>query len=119
MCSQVNPSWTKEQVLARSHPNMLAATAWLNKLYTGSIDGVTLSAPLTYAGMHAVATKCRLLMTPSHVFGSPSCSQTAFVFATRARGFFILLMLMVRALSSGYYNAAHQCVCGMVHQVAP
>ncbi|PFH48468.1 hypothetical protein AMATHDRAFT_65378 [Amanita thiersii Skay4041] len=45
--------WTKAQVQARAHPNVLAATVWLNKLYksgTGrTLDGVDLSTPLTYA----------------------------------------------------------------------
>ena len=46
-------SWTKPQVQARSHPNVLATTIWLNNLYrTASgetIEGVDLSTPLTYA----------------------------------------------------------------------
>lgn len=49
-------SWTKPQVQARSHPNLLAATVWLNKLYTAKpsagiskFDGVDLDVPLTYA----------------------------------------------------------------------
>ena len=49
-------SWTKPQVQARSHPNVLAATVWLNKLYTAKpgagiskYDGVDLNVPLTYA----------------------------------------------------------------------
>jgi hypothetical protein len=45
--------WTKPQVEARSHPNVLAASAWLNNLYQisahSSIEGVDLSTPLTYA----------------------------------------------------------------------
>ncbi|KAF9048815.1 DUF1479-domain-containing protein [Panaeolus papilionaceus] len=49
--------WTKPQVQARSHPNLLAATVWLNKLYSvnnksnspDSIKGVDLDVPLTYA----------------------------------------------------------------------
>ncbi|KIK58246.1 hypothetical protein GYMLUDRAFT_98191 [Collybiopsis luxurians FD-317 M1] len=45
--------WTKPQVEARSHPNVLAASAWLNNLYRDSspspMEGVDLSAPLTYA----------------------------------------------------------------------
>ncbi|KAJ3730940.1 hypothetical protein DFJ43DRAFT_1189621 [Lentinula guzmanii] len=45
--------WTKPQVQARSHPNLLAASAWLNNLYrdpeNNSLDGVDLSTPLTYA----------------------------------------------------------------------
>ncbi|KAG6827163.1 hypothetical protein H0H92_012923 [Tricholoma furcatifolium] len=46
--------WTKPQVEARSHPNMLEATVWLNHLYHArgsnvATDGVDLSVPLTYA----------------------------------------------------------------------
>ncbi|KAF5379767.1 hypothetical protein D9615_005720 [Tricholomella constricta] len=45
--------WTKSQVEARSHPNVLAASVWLNKLYRAkegvSTEGVDLSTPLTYA----------------------------------------------------------------------
>ncbi|KAF9266403.1 DUF1479-domain-containing protein [Marasmius fiardii PR-910] len=44
--------WTKPQVEARSHPNMLAASAWLNNLYSSPeerLDGVDMSTPLTYA----------------------------------------------------------------------
>ncbi|KDR78730.1 hypothetical protein GALMADRAFT_244254 [Galerina marginata CBS 339.88] len=47
--------WTKPQVQARSHPNVLAATVWLNNLYSkksetsASLEGVDLNVPLTYA----------------------------------------------------------------------
>jgi len=45
--------WTKSQVKARSHPNVLAASVWLNNLYHTKdgqkIEGVDLSTPLTYA----------------------------------------------------------------------
>ncbi|THV05658.1 DUF1479-domain-containing protein [Dendrothele bispora CBS 962.96] len=45
--------WTKPQVEARSHPNMMAACTWLNNLYRdpadSKLEGVDLSAPLTYA----------------------------------------------------------------------
>ncbi|KAG5640154.1 hypothetical protein DXG03_000905, partial [Asterophora parasitica] len=45
--------WTRSQVEARAHPNILATSIWLNNLYHtkdgGSIDGVDLSTPLTYA----------------------------------------------------------------------
>jgi len=48
--------WTKSQVKARSHPNVLAATAWLNHLYHQSfhsdgekIVGLRLDQPLSYA----------------------------------------------------------------------
>ncbi|KAF9266404.1 DUF1479-domain-containing protein [Marasmius fiardii PR-910] len=44
--------WTKPQVEARSHPNMLAASTWLNNLYTSpeaNMEGVDMSKPLTYA----------------------------------------------------------------------
>ena len=58
-------SWTKPQVQARSHPNLLASIVWLNNLYhaqvteTGNgemneqlantMKGVDLNTPLTYA----------------------------------------------------------------------
>ncbi|KAI0045073.1 DUF1479-domain-containing protein [Auriscalpium vulgare] len=45
--------WTKAQVLARAHPNVLNATTFLNNLYHTkdgkAPDGVDLSAPLSYA----------------------------------------------------------------------
>ncbi|KAF9478840.1 DUF1479-domain-containing protein [Pholiota conissans] len=48
--------WTKPQVQARSHPNLLAASTWLNKLYhtksnpdSPKFEGVDLNIPLTYA----------------------------------------------------------------------
>jgi len=45
--------WTKSQVRARGHPNVLAAGAWLNSFYhvkSGTtIDDVDLSTPLSYA----------------------------------------------------------------------
>ncbi|KAK7032721.1 DUF1479-domain-containing protein [Favolaschia claudopus] len=45
--------WTKAQIQARAHPNMLAASTWLNKLYHTTsgknIQGVDLGTPLSYA----------------------------------------------------------------------
>ncbi|KIY44067.1 DUF1479-domain-containing protein [Fistulina hepatica ATCC 64428] len=45
--------WTKPQVLARAHPNVLAVSAWLNGLYDApeetTMDGVVPSQPLSYA----------------------------------------------------------------------
>nr|GAT52483.1 predicted protein [Mycena chlorophos] len=46
--------WTKSQVEARAHPNMLAAITWLNTLYHSagaatSLEGVDLKTPLSYA----------------------------------------------------------------------
>ncbi|KAK0494059.1 hypothetical protein EDD18DRAFT_1403122 [Armillaria luteobubalina] len=45
--------WTKPQVEARAHPNMLKASTWLNQIYhyDGELerDGVDLSEPLSYA----------------------------------------------------------------------
>ncbi|KIP06972.1 hypothetical protein PHLGIDRAFT_90163 [Phlebiopsis gigantea 11061_1 CR5-6] len=45
--------WTKSQVRARAHPNVLAASAWLNQLYhvksTRALSDVDLAAPLSYA----------------------------------------------------------------------
>ncbi|KAF7987013.1 hypothetical protein HWV62_109 [Athelia sp. TMB] len=48
-----NLYWTKPQVQARQHPNVLAASAWLNNLFhtksDKKLDGVDLSTPLSYA----------------------------------------------------------------------
>ncbi|EJD42505.1 DUF1479-domain-containing protein, partial [Auricularia subglabra TFB-10046 SS5] len=42
--------WSKPQVEARAHPNILNASTWLNQLYTGTgADPRVLSAPLSYA----------------------------------------------------------------------
>ncbi|KAJ6468308.1 hypothetical protein C8R45DRAFT_1018246 [Mycena sanguinolenta] len=45
--------WTKAQVQARAHPNMLAASIWLNNLYHATsgqkVQGVDLATPLSYA----------------------------------------------------------------------
>ncbi|KAA1467115.1 DUF1479-domain-containing protein [Dentipellis sp. KUC8613] len=45
--------WTRSQVLARAHPNVLNATTFLNKLYhvkdDAQLDGIDLSTPLVYA----------------------------------------------------------------------
>ncbi|GJE92712.1 DUF1479 domain-containing protein [Phanerochaete sordida] len=45
--------WTKSQVRARGHPNVLAATAWLNKFYhinsQKKLSDVDLATPLSYA----------------------------------------------------------------------
>jgi len=45
--------WTRPQVQARAHPNVLKASAWLNHLYHiksgNTLEGVDLSVPLTYA----------------------------------------------------------------------
>ncbi|KAF9532701.1 DUF1479-domain-containing protein [Crepidotus variabilis] len=48
--------WTKPQVEARSHPNLLAATVWLSNLYhfqdkesASKFEGVNVNVPLTYA----------------------------------------------------------------------
>ncbi|KAJ7824584.1 hypothetical protein B0H14DRAFT_3728287 [Mycena olivaceomarginata] len=45
--------WTKAQIQARAHPNVLAASTWLNNLYhvtSGQkVEGVDLATPLSYA----------------------------------------------------------------------
>ncbi|TFK91415.1 DUF1479-domain-containing protein [Polyporus arcularius HHB13444] len=45
--------WTKSQIRARSHPNVLAATTWLNKMYHSKngdeVEDVDLEKPLMYA----------------------------------------------------------------------
>jgi hypothetical protein len=45
-------SWTRPQVQARAHPNVLKASAWLNNLYKAEgkkLEGVDLNVPLVYA----------------------------------------------------------------------
>ena len=71
------PSWTKPQVQARSHPNVLAATAWLNNLYTAkskddasSLEGVDLNVPLSYADRFRIRKPgVAWEMHPPHVDG--------------------------------------------------
>ncbi|KAJ7866393.1 hypothetical protein B0H14DRAFT_2347464 [Mycena olivaceomarginata] len=45
--------WTKAQVQARAHPNMLGVSTWLNSLYHSTsgqkVEGVDLATPLSYA----------------------------------------------------------------------
>ncbi|KAF8135860.1 hypothetical protein K438DRAFT_1882426 [Mycena galopus ATCC 62051] len=45
--------WTKAQVQARAHPNMLGVSTWLNSLYHSTsgqkVQGVDLATPLSYA----------------------------------------------------------------------
>ncbi|TRM65073.1 hypothetical protein BD626DRAFT_240198 [Schizophyllum amplum] len=42
--------WTKSQVRARAHPNMLAVSKWLNNVFhVDNAEGVDLNTPLTYA----------------------------------------------------------------------
>ncbi|PPQ88041.1 hypothetical protein CVT26_000151, partial [Gymnopilus dilepis] len=70
-------SWTKPQVQARSHPNVLAATAWLNNLYTAkskdnlsSLEGVDLNVPLSYADRFRIRKPgVAWEMHPPHVDG--------------------------------------------------
>lgn len=71
-------SWTRPQVLARAHPNVLAATTWLNSLYhvddSGSnvLDGVDLSTPLTYADRFRIRHAGNLWKEhPPHIDGMP------------------------------------------------
>lgn len=42
--------WSKPQIEARAHPNVLNASTWMNQLYAGTgVDPRVLSTPLTYA----------------------------------------------------------------------
>ncbi|KAJ8692194.1 hypothetical protein PTI98_009529 [Pleurotus ostreatus] len=66
--------WTKSQVLARSHPNMLAAQVWANNLYhikSGRTpEGVDLSTPLSYADRFRIRRPgIRWDVHPPHVDG--------------------------------------------------
>ena len=76
-------SWTKPQVQARSHPNVLATTVWLNNLYhaqvgekneqsANTMKGVDLNTPLTYADRFRIrkpGAKWNLSFNPPHVDG--------------------------------------------------
>ena len=82
-------SWTKPQVQARSHPNILAAAVWLNKLYhvqvadignneknlngqSTNTSSVDLDIPLIYADRFRIrkpGTKWDFLEKP-HVDGA-------------------------------------------------
>ncbi|KAK0498457.1 hypothetical protein EDD18DRAFT_1071133 [Armillaria luteobubalina] len=67
--------WTKSQLEARSHPNMLAASAWLNNLYHAEagqkLDGVDLSSPLSYADRFRIRHPGTVWTTfPPHVDGT-------------------------------------------------
>ena len=73
-------SWTKSQVRARSHPNILSATVWLNKLYhvkngdQEKTDGVDLDTPLTYADRFRIRRPgVQWDVHPPHVDGEPVC----------------------------------------------
>jgi len=50
MLTMIN-SWTKPQLLARSHPNVLTTITWLNNLYhtSSNSEAIDLCTPLTYA----------------------------------------------------------------------
>ena len=55
--TELYPSWSKPQVAARSHPNVVAAQKWLNRFWypspaggnKGFMKGVSLDQPLSYA----------------------------------------------------------------------
>ncbi|KAG6825658.1 hypothetical protein H0H93_000425, partial [Arthromyces matolae] len=66
--------WTKPQIEARSHPNMLKASAWLNNLYHAKksdqpSQGVDLSTPLTYADRFRIRRPGLWELHPPHVDG--------------------------------------------------
>ncbi len=79
-------SWTKSQVRARSHPNVLAATAWMNNMYHTKSDtkikDVDLSAPLSYADRFRMRSPgTQWVVHPPHVDGQfsllcPACVIT-------------------------------------------
>ena len=84
-------SWTKPQVQARSHPNVLAVTVWLNDLYRSQVaetdnskdneqlantmKGVDLSTPLSYADRFRIrkpGSHWNFDFNPPHVDGACS-----------------------------------------------
>ena len=82
-------SWTKPQVQARSHPNLLAATVWLNNLYhaqvvktsekneqsANTMNGVDLYTPLTYVDRFRIrkpGSHWNFDFNPPHIDGACS-----------------------------------------------
>ena len=79
-------SWTKPQVQARSHPNLLAATVWLNNLYhiqvadigksekngqlANTLEGVDLNIPLAYADRFRIRKPGVTWLLAPHVDGT-------------------------------------------------
>ncbi|KAJ3555054.1 hypothetical protein NM688_g2785 [Phlebia brevispora] len=66
--------WTQSQVRARAHPNVLAASAWLNNMYhhkDGKVEeNVDLSMPLSYADRFRMRTPgTQWVVHPPHVDG--------------------------------------------------
>jgi hypothetical protein len=66
--------WSKSQLEARSHPNVLAAQKWLNSLYhsKGAVTSpVSLSTPLSYADRFRIREPSSFQWTahPPHIDG--------------------------------------------------
>jgi len=90
-------SWTKPQVQARSHPNLLSATVWLNNLYRAQVPeidnseqsantmkGVDLNIPLTYADRFRIRKPgVRWGFLSPHVDGTFSFYEMSILFSCR------------------------------------
>ena len=75
-------SWTKSQVRARSHPNVLSATLWLNNMYHSKsgekLDDVDLQTPLMYADRFRIRRPgVQWDAHPPHVDGMSLSTRTA------------------------------------------
>jgi hypothetical protein len=69
-------SWTRAQVQARAHPNVLKVSTWLNNLYrakTGKkMKGVDLDVPLVYADRFHIRHPGMQWDVPTpHIDGAP------------------------------------------------
>lgn len=72
-------SWSKSQVAARSHPNVLTSQQWLNALYRTN-DESHLKLPLVYADRLRIRQPGPAIWSahPPHIDGSLfHCSSTA------------------------------------------
>ena len=84
-------SWTKSQVEARSHPNMLAVQSWLNNLYhpkSGQdLTGVDLSTSLSYADRFRIRHPGgNWTAHPPHVDGSSDSKFIVTIAPTQTTG---------------------------------
>lgn len=63
-------SWTRAQVQARAHPNVLKVWTWINNLYREKMEGIDLDVPLVYAdSFHIRRPGVQWNVHPPHVNG--------------------------------------------------
>lgn len=74
-------SWTKSQVRARAHPNVLETTKWLNQMYhvrgEEKVSEVDLTTPLSYADRFRIRHPgVQWDAHPPHIDGQSTLSHT-------------------------------------------